>query len=150
MYLILLLIIYMYLDATRYYLTKDGVDDVIIEKIMNTYSDNRPWYLLQLLSKEIHSNKFNDAVIENHFQLSLRELDCVIGGCERILKTPIPTSYTRHTSRFLSMWTFSVPFILWESCGIYTIPASLFISYSLFCIEDIGVTIEQPCESFSP
>jgi predicted membrane chloride channel (bestrophin family) len=28
-------------------------------------------------------------------------LEKALGGCERILRTPVPTSYTRHTSRFL-------------------------------------------------
>lgn len=28
----------------------------------------------------------------------------VTGGCERILRTPIPLSYTRHTSRFMMIW----------------------------------------------
>lgn len=28
----------------------------------------------------------------------------VAGGCERLLRTPIPLGYTRHTSRFLMLW----------------------------------------------
>ncbi len=27
-----------------------------------------------------------------------------LGTCERILRTPIPLGYTRHTSRFLMIW----------------------------------------------
>lgn len=28
----------------------------------------------------------------------------VTGGCERILRTPVPLMYTRHNSRFLLIW----------------------------------------------
>lgn len=28
----------------------------------------------------------------------------VTGGCERILRTPVPLMYTRHNSRFLMIW----------------------------------------------
>jgi predicted membrane chloride channel (bestrophin family) len=31
----------------------------------------------------------------------LMEMDRVLGGCERLLTTPIPVSYTRHTTRSL-------------------------------------------------
>ena len=32
---------------------------------------------------------------------NLTALEDMVGGCERILRTPIPLSYTRHTSRFM-------------------------------------------------
>ena len=32
-----------------------------------------------------------------------------MGACERILRTPIPLSYTRHTSRFLTIWLALLP-----------------------------------------
>ena len=32
------------------------------------------------------------------------------GTCERILRTPIPLSYTRHTSRFMMIWLTLMPF----------------------------------------
>jgi hypothetical protein len=32
------------------------------------------------------------------------------GCCERILRTPIPLSYTRHTSRFMMIWLTLLPF----------------------------------------
>jgi len=27
-----------------------------------------------------------------------------VGSCERLVQTPIPLNYARHTSRFLSLW----------------------------------------------
>lgn len=40
-----------------------------------------------------------------------------LGGCERIYRTPIPLSYTRHTCRFLLMWLTFLPLGLWTKLG---------------------------------
>eukprot|EP00948_MAST-09A_sp_MAST-9A-sp1_P002908 g2908.t1 len=129
--------------ALHYYLKKDGHDEETIKSIMDNDPNNRPWITLQLLSRELRRVKL-DPTEELNFQRSIRDLDCAIGGCERILKTPIPTSYTRHTTRFLFLWTMISPFAIWSHCGIFTPLASIFVAYSLLSIEDIGVTIEQP------
>uniref|UniRef100_A0A7S0WQL1 Uncharacterized protein n=1 Tax=Pyramimonas obovata TaxID=1411642 RepID=A0A7S0WQL1_9CHLO len=68
----------------------------------------------------------------------------VLGKCERILKTPIPLSYTRHTSRFLFAWLLLLPIALYDKCGLLTIPAEVFVCLALMGIEDIGVQIEEP------
>jgi predicted membrane chloride channel (bestrophin family) len=41
-------------------------------------------------------------------------MDDIIGGCERIFRTPLPLSYTRHSARFLALWLAFLPFTLWE------------------------------------
>lgn len=33
-------------------------------------------------------------------------------NCEKILRTPVPWTYSRHTSRFLTLWTLTLPFAL--------------------------------------
>ncbi len=35
------------------------------------------------------------------FRLAFAEFEDIVGTCERILRAPIPLSYTRHTSRFM-------------------------------------------------
>lgn len=67
-----------------------------------------------------------------------------LGGCERILRTPIPVSYTRHTVRFLLIWMTFLPFGLIEVCHWMTIPVSVFIGLLLLGIDEIGVQIEEP------
>ena len=34
-----------------------------------------------------------------------------IGSCERLVQTPVPLSYARHTSRFLSLWCLTLPLV---------------------------------------
>eukprot|EP00850_Spirogloea_muscicola_P004505 SM000019S05049 [mRNA] locus=s19:675409:676678:- [translate_table: standard] len=69
--------------------------------------------------------------------------DC-LGGCERIFRTPIPLFYTRLTSRFLVVWHMVLPLALWEECHWATVPATIFSAAALFCVEEVGVLIEEP------
>lgn len=41
---------------------------------------------------------------------NVRLFEDVDGACERLFRTPLPVGYTRHTSRFLSVWAAFVPF----------------------------------------
>ena len=38
----------------------------------------------------------------------ITELMSCVGGAERIVRTTVPSSYSRHTSRFLSIWCFTL------------------------------------------
>uniref|UniRef100_A0A7S3QPU7 Uncharacterized protein n=2 Tax=Eukaryota TaxID=2759 RepID=A0A7S3QPU7_DUNTE len=67
-----------------------------------------------------------------------------LGMCERIMRTPLPLTYTRHTSRFLFFWINSLPFALYASFGWGCIPIALVISTLLLGIDEIGVQIEEP------
>ncbi|KAK9839805.1 hypothetical protein WJX81_003043 [Elliptochloris bilobata] len=80
----------------------------------------------------------------------LRLDDCIAGltaaasGCDRLFKTPIPLSYTRHTARSLMMWLLTLPAALWPKMGPSLIFAVFFISYVLIGIDELGVQIEEP------
>ena len=67
----------------------------------------------------------------------LTRMTDVVGMCEKILKTPIPTKFTRHTSRFVTLWLWFLPFALWPQCGMGTTPAVLLLTYGLLGLEDI-------------
>jgi predicted membrane chloride channel (bestrophin family) len=67
-----------------------------------------------------------------------------VGTCERILQTPIPLSYTRHTSRFMVIWLSALPLGLYSSCGFATVPLTMTIAFLLLGIDEIGVQIEEP------
>ena len=75
---------------------------------------------------------------------NLTYFEDAVGTCERILRTPIPLSYTRHTSRFMVIWLSALPLGLYESCGWATIPLAVVIGFLLLGIDSIGVFIEEP------
>ncbi|XP_076899641.1 voltage-dependent chloride channel 1, chloroplastic-like [Bidens hawaiensis] len=72
-----------------------------------------------------------------------------IGVCEQIMGIPIPLSYTRLTSRFLVLWHLTLPIILWDDCNWIVVPATFVSAASLFCIEEVGVLIEEPFQMLS-
>ncbi|EMS56622.1 hypothetical protein TRIUR3_04506 [Triticum urartu] len=61
-----------------------------------------------------------------------------------IIGIPVPLSYTRLTSRFLVLWHLTLPIILWAECKWIVVPATFVSAASLFCIEEVGVLIEEP------
>jgi len=66
--------------------------------------------------------------------------------CERIFKTPIPLSYTRLTSRFLSIWLLALPLALYAAITPHwlIIPITAMIAFFIFGIEEIAFQIEEP------
>jgi putative membrane protein len=74
----------------------------------------------------------------------LTNLIDLIGGCERIHRTPLPFPYMVHLRRALILYCFSLPFGLVREFGWVTILDTLFVAYIFFGIEEIGVEIEDP------
>jgi putative membrane protein len=70
-------------------------------------------------------------------------VDC-LGGCERIHRTPLPFAYMVHLRRALLIYLGTLPFALVGPLGWGAVPATLFLSYILLGIEEIGVAIEDP------
>jgi putative membrane protein len=66
------------------------------------------------------------------------------GGCERIVRTPLPFAYMLHLRRTLILFILGLPFALVESFGWAGVPVVVIIAYTLLGIEEIGVEIEEP------
>ncbi|CAE8655170.1 unnamed protein product, partial [Polarella glacialis] len=62
----------------------------------------------------------------------------------RLVQTPVPLSYVRHTSRFLSLFMLTLPWALVEQLGFLIVPVTCFASWALFGIFEIGLVIEDP------
>ena len=65
-------------------------------------------------------------------------------GCERILRTPIPVAYTRHTVRCVMLWLTFFPYIVWTKLGWFVIPVAVLTAVCLLGINAIGTDIEEP------
>ncbi|XP_027906070.1 UPF0187 protein At3g61320, chloroplastic [Vigna unguiculata] len=115
------------------------VDDLAV--VMN--SKHQPRCIIEFISQSIRLLKLEDSrrnVLES-------KISCFhegIGICEQLMGIPIPLSYTRLTSRFLVLWHLTLPIILWDDCHWIVIPATFISAASLFCIEEVGVLIEEP------
>eukprot|EP00747_Dinoflagellata_sp_TGD_P103878 gnl/TRDRNA2_/TRDRNA2_169103_c1_seq1.p1 gnl/TRDRNA2_/TRDRNA2_169103_c1~~gnl/TRDRNA2_/TRDRNA2_169103_c1_seq1.p1 ORF type:complete len:483 (+),score=41.28 gnl/TRDRNA2_/TRDRNA2_169103_c1_seq1:48-1451(+) len=66
------------------------------------------------------------------------------GGLGKITNTPVPLSYSRHTSRFLTIWAATLPLVLAPMFKLWTVPIVGVVCWFIFGIEEIGHLIEQP------
>ncbi len=87
-------------------------------------------------------------LISDYVQMTLdqnvQQLVDYFGACERIHRTPLPFAYVVHLRRAVIIYCFTLPFTLLEHFGWATIFVTLFLSYTLYGIEEIGVEIEDP------
>lgn len=115
------------------------VDDLAI--VLN--SKHRPRCIIEFISQSLQLLKLD----ESRRNMLESKISCFhegIGVCEQLMGIPIPLSYTRLTSRFLVLWHLTLPIILWDDCHWIVIPATFVSAASLFCIEEVGVLIEEP------
>ncbi|GAB4817593.1 hypothetical protein N2152v2_004639 [Parachlorella kessleri] len=106
-------------------------------------STHRPNYVLQVLAQIVKTGKAGVGPTLRMEDNITNFEDC-LGGCERILRTPVPLYYARHTSRFMIIWLTLLPFTLWPTCGWSTVPLVTIISFLLLGIKEITITIEEP------
>ena len=83
---------------------------------------------------------------EIHRAVTIFEDD--LGSSERLLTSPVPLFYSRHTARFVSVWLALLPFALydpfassWNHLGM--IPATAVLSVFLFGIEELATQLEE-------
>ena len=103
--------------------------------------------LRHLFSKLQEESKID---IPNHILLRIEEIlydiEATTGICNRILVSPIPPTYTRHTSRVLVLYLSMLPVAL-AGMGVGTLAAVVTVSlagYILIGIDEIGLEIENP------
>lgn len=85
----------------------------------------------------------------HRFLEDITSLHTALGGCERILRTPIPPTYTRHVTRALVMWLCGVFFTLQDVHlsfvnQVLLVVAKFGISYTMLGIDELATQIEQP------
>lgn len=83
-------------------------------------------------------------VTEAALDRNTRLLIDYLGGCERIRNTPLPFAYVVHLRRALTIYCLTLPFALVVDYGWTTVLDVLFLTYTFFGIEEIGVEIEGP------
>jgi predicted membrane chloride channel (bestrophin family) len=108
---------------------------------------NRPYFITNILAKEIRKIEDSPTFSSRERQVMqkfIENLTKSIGSCERIVQTPVPLTYARHTSRFLSLFCFTAPIALVGELGIFIVPFVTMTAWSLFGILEIGMIIEEP------
>ncbi len=66
------------------------------------------------------------------------------GGCERILKTPVPFAYTVLLHRIVAVYCFTLPFGLIDSLHLVTPAVVVFVAYAFLGLDALGDSLEDP------
>lgn len=108
---------------------------------------NRPIFIIRVLEKFIYdalAAKYADPAlhpgtapkyIEKHLTEATNSLGAQLAVCERILKQPVPSQYSRHSSRFLSLYMLTLPFSLVTILGWATVPTVALTCWSFVSIQ---------------
>mmetsp|Transcript_3966 Transcript_3966/g.5328 ORF Transcript_3966/g.5328 Transcript_3966/m.5328 type:complete len:444 (+) Transcript_3966:47-1378(+) len=128
-----------HLKTVESYFSKPMATLSIMNQILHSkeamYPDEDPHKTLTMMpQRQILQNNVNTLVANT-------------GACERILGCPVPLSYSRHLSRYLTIWSATLPLVLAPMLGWTSVPVIAAVCWSLFSIEEIGHMIEEPFEA---
>jgi putative membrane protein len=85
-----------------------------------------------------------DSIIARHLDSHVTLLVDYQGGCERIVRTPIPFAYAVHIKQLLLIYLASLPFLLVPKMDWIAIVVVMIISFGMLGIEEAGIEIEDP------
>lgn len=123
---------------------------------LNQSSTNLPLTILEDLTVLVRTARNEGGAFDQgEFAVSIFEshvdrLSRALCNAEKIVTTPVPPSYTRHTSRLLTLYSLALPLILVNLDPPWiALPCVLLVSWALFALEEIGKIIEvsAPCTS---
>ncbi|MBM77624.1 MAG: hypothetical protein CL846_04020 [Crocinitomicaceae bacterium] len=122
--------------------TDINFDKKELEKI-----DHVPNYIAGKIFKE-NKKLYDEKLISGNLFITIDKqtllLTDIIGGCERIKKTPIPYSYNIFIKTFIFIYTITLPIGLATTFLYWTVPISAFILYILASLELLAEEIENP------
>ena len=95
-------------------------------------------------NKSLHDQKIINGEIFLSIDKKTDLFSDIIGGCERIKKTPIPFSYNIFIKKFIFIYTITLPLGLATTFFYWTIPISIIILYILASLELLAEEIENP------
>ena len=126
----------------------DGTDESDFERLceIKYAGGNSPLEAITCMRETIAGSIDTvDPIYVRELDEQVQRLCAAFGASERVLRTPLPTGFTRHSSRLLMLWSSTLPFALYPAMGPYlTLPFALVTSYAVLGIEDLGVQLEEP------
>lgn len=110
-------------------------------------ASNPPTVLAAAISDWIH-HRLSDERISEYQAMSMEQvLNSMVdaqGGCERILKTPLPFVYASLIRQLLLIYLGSLPFVLVGRMGYAAPLVVAVVSFGMLGIEEAGAEIERP------
>ncbi|KAI7838066.1 hypothetical protein COHA_008149 [Chlorella ohadii] len=103
-----------------------------------------PIAVLQVLSSLLDRAQGLSDIERQQLEALISHCDVITGGCERILRQPIPHAWNRHTLRFLTVYITFLPFAFWPIFGWATLPVMGVLTFLLAGVENVGTQTEEP------
>lgn len=140
--------------AIKLHLRAEPINDELASLMSETqyfklkhYTNHPPLQIAYWIGKYLQSQYERHCL--NVYQLSdLQQLvDTIVdilGGCERILKTPQPIIYTLMLRLLVIAYCLLIPLEIVDDCHGFTSLVMIFASVILFGLEQIGSQLEQP------
>ncbi|MDM1555224.1 MULTISPECIES: bestrophin family protein [Chryseobacterium] len=107
----------------------------------------KPAVILRLLAEWVQKAKEErsiDTIQQARFDENFDKLSDILGGCERIVSTPLPYSYRVLLHRTVYIYCFLLPFGLVDSLRWLTPLIVVFVAYTFVAFEAIADEIEEP------
>ncbi|MDC0230464.1 hypothetical protein OAK19_00725 [Aureispira] len=130
---------------------KKIAEELILNSDLSEDEFNNADHLPNLVAKKIYGqikNMYEEQFITDNIYITIddqvKQFTDIIGGCERIKKTPIPYSYNIFLKKFIFIYTMTLPFGMATTFGYLTIPISVFVLYILVSLELLAEEIEDP------
>lgn len=107
----------------------------------------KPAVIMRLLAEWVQNAKEEgsiDTIQQARFDENFDKLSDIVGGCERIVSTPLPYSYRVLLHRTVYIYCFLLPFGLVDSLRWFTPLIVVFVAYTFVAFEAIADEIEEP------
>ncbi len=124
---------------------REKLSDTQFSLVRATYY--KPTVIIKLMADwiaNLRSKENIDSIQQMRFDENLDKLTEIVGGCERIISTPIPYSYRVLLHRTVYLYCILLPFGLVDSLQWLTPFIVVFIAYTFVAFEAIADEIEQP------
>ena len=72
-----------------------------------------------------------------------------IGGCERILKTPLPAAYSIEIRQFIFVFLVALPFGILAKVDWLTPLVTMLVAFPILALDEIGVELQNPFSTAS-
>ena len=90
--------------------------------------------------------KSGDLTDQQHWLIAqnLERMVDILGACERILKTPVPYSYSMFLKKFIFLYVVTLPIGFVATFAWWSVPVVMLVFYILVSVELIAEEIEDP------
>ncbi|MBA2115495.1 bestrophin family protein [Bremerella alba] len=110
-------------------------------------AEHMPMYAIRrvadLLKEAVESGKLDRFYFLQAESERARLIDH-IGGCERILRTPLASAFSIKIRRFLFLYLMFLPVAIVDAAGMATPLIVFLVAYPLLALDQIGVELENP------